>query len=272
MIGSELMKKELNAVPQVEDYRQHTIYASFLPLRRLNLIMEQVLRYTQQKQVSQLKVLDLGCGIGGMTSSVGSLGYQVVGVDLDPETISLCQSRNTFPNATYIVGNAETLDLREKFDVVIASELIEHCNQPRLVMLTLSRHLVEGGIGIVSVPSGYCLRELIFNRFIQKLGIASLYHKLPKRVNTFLDGLTGLPGPFLSLKLCPHVQFFSFGKFKGLLDSSGFQVLRVRNLSLGLLLDWPWLNPLKRIECKLADFVPHPLAGGWLFVIKQKDE
>lgn len=264
------MEKELKEVPQQKDYLQYTTYTNFLQLKRLNIIMEQVIKYAQQKDANHLKVLDLGCGIGGFTFPLSALKYQVVGVDIDPKSISSCESRNTFPNATYIVGNAETLDLQEKFDVVIASEVMEHCFHPHLVAQTLARHLADGGIGIVSVPNGFCFSELIFSRFFQKLGIISLFHKLPRRVYTFL---TGSPSPFYSLNVfCHHVQFFSFGKFKSLLDSNGFRVLLVRNLDLGLLLDWTCLSPLKRIECKLADSVPHSLAGGWVFVIKRKDE
>lgn len=263
------MKKERKEIPQKETYLQYTPYVDFLSRKRLNLIMEQVIAYTQEKQARQLKVLDMGCGIGGMTFPLSALGYQVVGVDFDSESISACNSKNTFPNARYIVGNGETLDLGEKFDVVISSEVLEHSPHPELLLQTIRRHLKDGGIGIVSVPNGYCPYELLFSRLFQKIGILSLFHKLPKRVYT---SLTGSPSPYHSMNIfCNHVQFFSFGKFKGLLNSCGFRILTVRHLSLGLLLDWKWLSYLKRIECRVADYVPHFLAGGWVFVIKRED-
>ena len=264
------MKKELEEVPQTKDYLQYTPYRGLLGLKRLSLIVEQVLRHAQQKQVSQLRVLELGCGIGLISIPLSSLGCRLVGVDIDSESISLCNSRNTFPNAAYVTGNAETLDLQEEFDVVIASELIEHGPHPHLMLQALARHLIKGGIGIVSVPNGYSPYELVFNRIFQKLGLISLFYKLPRRVYTLL---TGSLTPCHSINAYSHhVQFFSFGGFVSLLDSSGFQVSLVRNLGLGLLLDWTWFSPLRRIECTLADFVPHPLAGGWIFVINRKDE
>ena len=264
------MKKELKETSQKETYLQYTPYADFLSRKRLSLIMEQVIAYTQEKQARQLKVLDLGCGIGGMTFPLSALGYRVVGVDFDSESISVCNEKNTFPNARYIVGNGETLDLEEKFDVVISSEVLEHSLHPDLILQTINRHLAEEGIGIVSVPNGYCPYELLFSRLFQKIGILSLFHKLPKRVYT---SLTGSPSPYHSMNIfCNHVQFFTFGRFRRLLDECGFQVLNVGNLSLGLLLDWKWLSYLKRIECRVADFVPHFLAGGWVFVLKREDE
>jgi len=264
------MKSELKESPQTKNYLQYTNYANFLQLKRLNIIMEQVIKYAMQKDTNQFKVLDLGCGIGGFTFPLSSLGYKVVGVDIDSESISSCKNRNNFPYATYIVGNAETIDLQEKFDVVIASEVMEHCFQPNLVIQTIAKHLNEGGIGIVSVPNGYCFSEILFSRFFQKLGIISLFHKMPKKIYT---SLTGSPSPFYSLNVfCHHVQFFSFGKFKSLLNSGGFQVSLVRNLDLGILLDWALLTPVKRIECKLAESMPHFLAGGWVFVIRREDK
>lgn len=260
----------MNEALQQKDYLQHTNYTNFLQLKRLNIIMAHVMQHAQQKETNQFRVLDLGCGIGGFTFPLSSLGYRVVGVDIDSKSISSCESRNTFPNATYLVENAETIDLDEKFDVVIASEVMEHCRNPHLVAQTISRHLTEGGIGLVSVPNGYCPGELVFSRMFQKLGIISLFHRLPQKVYTFL---TGSPSPFYSMNVfCHHVQFFSYGTFVNLLTAAGFTVLLIRHLDLGLLLDWTLLTPLKRIECWLADYVPHSAAGGWVFVIEQKDE
>ncbi len=255
---------------QMKDYLQYTAYTNLLQLKRLNLIVEQVLSYAQQKQSSQLKILELGCGIGAISFPLSSLGHRLVGIDIDPDSVSLCNSRNMFTNAAYIVADAETVNLQEEFDIVIASELIEHCPHPDLVVETIRRHLAKGGIGIVSVPNGYCLSELVFSRLFQRIGIHSLFHKLPKRVYT---SLTGSPTPYYSMNVsCHHIQFFPFGKFKRLLNHCGFQISLVRNLDMGLFLDWKWLSPLKRLECRLADFAPHSLAGGWVFVIRRGEE
>jgi SAM-dependent methyltransferase len=268
--SSNLTTAVLRQTPQSGGYLNHTAYKNLLQLRRLKLIIEQVLSYAACRQSGQLRILELGCGIGAITYPLSSLGYEVVGIDIDPDSIASCNARNSFPNATYAVGNAETLDLKEQFDVVIASEIIEHCPQPALVLQTLGRHLVQGGIGIVTVPNGYCLNELVFSWLFQKLGIASLFHRLPKRVYTFL---TGSPTPYYSENIfCHHVQFFSFNKFGRLLVNNSFRVALVWNLDLGLFLDWKWLNPLKRIEFKLANLVPHSLAGGWVSVITRKGE
>lgn len=267
----ELKEKDrLEKILGPEEYLQYTVYKNLLQLRRLNLIIEQVLAYARCKQSNQLKILELGCGIGAISLPLSSLGYEVVGIDIDPKSISECNTRSSFPNAKYVVADAETLDLGEKFDVVIASEILEHCPYPDQVMKTLDRHLIQGGMGIVTVPNGYCFSELIFSRLFQKIGIHSLFHRLPKKFYTLL---TGSPTPYYSMNVfCHHIHFFSFGRFLRLLGSHGFQVSHVRNLDLGLLLDWKWLSPLKRVECKLAEFVPHSIAGGWVFIAKKRGQ
>ncbi|MFC1931504.1 class I SAM-dependent methyltransferase [Chloroflexota bacterium] len=251
-------------------YLQHTVYRNLLQLRRLNLIVEQVLAYARSKQSDRLKILELGCGIGAISFPLSSLGYQVVGVDIDSSSISECNNRNSFPNARYLVADAETADLKEKFDVVIASEILEHCPHPYKVLETLGRHLRPDGIGIVTVPNGYCLSELIFSRLFQKIGIHSLFHKMPRRLYTLL---TGSPTPYYSLNVfCHHIHFFTLKRFLRLLSSHGFKISGVYNLDLGLLLDWNCLSALKRLECKLAESAPHAIAGGWVFVLKEGEE
>lgn len=262
------MKKKSKELSHKEGYLQYTPYTDVTQLKRLRLIIERVSTYAQQKEKSELKILELGCGIGSISLPLASLGHQVVGVDIDPKSISSCNSKNTFPNATFIVGDAGTIDLQKKFDIIVSSEVMEHMPQPELILQGLDRHLVEGGIGIVSVPNGYSFFELLISRHIQKGKLVGLLYKSPRLYRL----LSGVPAPFYSANIsCFHVQFFPFGKFKRLLNRYGFQISLVQHLSLGIFPDWATLWPLKSIECKLADFVPHSLAGGWLFVIKREE-
>ena len=232
--------------------------------KRAAFVAQQVKMKALEKHNGQLTILDLGCGIGTIPFLLGSLGQKVTGVDLDAETISSCNQKNQFSNVTFIVGNAETLDLPQKFDVVIASEVIEHVPHPDLLIKTMTQHLADDGIGIISIPNGYCLWELMVSRFIQKGKLVSWLYKSPKLHKT----LTGSDTPFYSKNaFCFHSHFFSFGRLRKLLASNGFQIQLVRHSDLGILPEWSWLRFLKRIECKLADCVPHSLAGGWLLVI-----
>jgi hypothetical protein len=83
--------------------------------------------------------------------------------------------------------------------------------------------------------------------------------------------LSGASTPFYSMNIdCLHIWFFSFKKLEGLLSKNGFDIVVVRHSDLGILPEWSWLQAAKRVECKLADIVPRPVAGGWLLVIRRK--
>jgi SAM-dependent methyltransferase len=245
-----------------------TTYEGAALAKRAAFMAEQVKNRAWNQQNGQPAVLDLGCGLGTIPFLLGSLGYQVIGVDLDTDTIADCQQRNQSPNVTFIVGNAETLHLKQKFDVVIASEVIEHVPYPDLVVKTMAEHLAEGGIGIISIPNGYCLWELVVSRFLQKGRLVSWLYKSPK----LHKALTGGDTPFYSKNVfCFHSHFFSFGRLKKLLADNGFKIALVRHSDLGILPEWSWLRFLKSIECRLANYVPHFLAGGWLLRISKEE-
>ena len=255
-------------VLEPKDYLKYTSYKNILQIRRLNLIVDGVLNYAKDKYPSEISILELGCGIGAVSFPLSSFGFKLVGIDIDQDSIKSCNAKNPFPEtASYIVSDAQTLSLEKKFDIVVATEILEHCPHPERVVDTLYKHLNADGIGIVTTPNGYCLSEIIFSRLFQKLGIHTLFHKLPRKIYT---ALTGSPTPYYSMNVfCHHVQFFTYSKFKNLLEKGGCRILSVSNLDLGMVLDWKWLSLLKKVEFKLATYVPHYLAGGWVFAISR---
>jgi SAM-dependent methyltransferase len=73
------------------------------------------------------RVLDVGCGYGAVAYSVAvRAAAVVVGVDIDPGNIAAARRRYTHPRLTFVVGDATRDVGHEGFDVVIASNLIEH--------------------------------------------------------------------------------------------------------------------------------------------------
>jgi len=269
-MSTNLAKEGLINTPQPDDYLRYSIYQDVLARKRLVAIVEQVSAYAAKTQKGNLKILDLGCGIGGTSFPLSHLGYQVVGIDIDARSIDECNKKNTFPTAAFLVADIAGLDLPERFDVVVCTEVIEHSAYPERLLETIHRHLEWDGISIITIPNGYSFYELVFSRLFQKLKITQLFHRLPNRVYQLL---TGSPTPYHSLNIfCGHVQFFTLRKFKRLLKEGGLHLIDIENQSLGLFLDWKWLSPLRRLECKLADHVSHPIAGGWVLVINKSSK
>ncbi len=116
-----------------------------------------------------LRVLDLGAGGGRHAIEAARRGAVVVCVELDDEAIASIPD-NAREAATYlgvdpaefgariavVKGDARALGFRSgSFDVVIASEILEHIDQDAAVIDELRRCLgVEGSLGI-SVPRAF---------------------------------------------------------------------------------------------------------------------
>jgi SAM-dependent methyltransferase len=87
-------------------------------------------------------VLDLGCGTGRIADPLAVAGYQVVAVDESPEM--LAQVRQ----ATTVQSTIQTLELAERFDLVLAMSHLLNAPGPdrAAVLATCRRHLAADGL------------------------------------------------------------------------------------------------------------------------------
>ena len=63
-------------------------------------------------------VLDAGCGTGRIGQRLSELGFDVVGVDVDPSMVAVAQERA--PQVEWHVADLAALDLGRTFDVVVS--------------------------------------------------------------------------------------------------------------------------------------------------------
>jgi SAM-dependent methyltransferase len=75
-----------------------------------------------------LRVLDVGCGIGQMTSAVQGAS-QVVGLDLASNGLRNFRAPRG-ARAHVVEGDATQLPFRQAFDLVVSSQLLEHLESP----------------------------------------------------------------------------------------------------------------------------------------------
>ena len=81
------------------------------------------------------RVLDVGCGTGGLLDAVKP-AYGV-GVDLSPAMVRLARGR--FPRLQFRVGDAEALAPGEVFDWVMVVDVLEHLGDPRSALASVRR-------------------------------------------------------------------------------------------------------------------------------------
>lgn len=72
-------------------YYSQTTYKDAEDLKRLDFIVDSI----QKLGLPNAKVLDVGCGNGNISMALGSIGFNVVGVDID--AISIQKANEKIP-------------------------------------------------------------------------------------------------------------------------------------------------------------------------------
>jgi SAM-dependent methyltransferase len=82
------------------------------------------------------RILDVGCGSGGLAELVDPASY--VGVEVDE--ISLNSAKHNYPNHSF---RSDLPSVDEKFDTVVSLAVIEHVPEPAIFLNSLSQYLKD---------------------------------------------------------------------------------------------------------------------------------
>jgi SAM-dependent methyltransferase len=98
----------------------------------------------------ELRVLDAGCGTGGNLVEFGALG-PVTGVDTSHEALEFCRRRGI---ENVLEGRVEALPFAsDSFDLVLATDVLEHVEDDRAALHELRRVTAPGGRLLATVPA-----------------------------------------------------------------------------------------------------------------------
>ncbi len=103
--------------------------------------------------LSGLRILDIGCGGGILSEPLARLGGTVVGADPSDRNIAVARrhAERTGLTIDYRCTNAEALAAAgEKFDVVLAMEVVEHVTDVELFIGLAAGLVKPGGLLIVA--------------------------------------------------------------------------------------------------------------------------
>jgi 2-polyprenyl-6-hydroxyphenyl methylase / 3-demethylubiquinone-9 3-methyltransferase len=102
--------------------------------------------------LSGLRILDIGCGAGLLCEPLTRLGAQVVGVDPSASNIAAARlhAERGHLSIDYRCTTIEDMDARERFDIVLAMEVVEHVADIRMFLGRCSAMLKPGGLMVVS--------------------------------------------------------------------------------------------------------------------------
>jgi 2-polyprenyl-3-methyl-5-hydroxy-6-metoxy-1,4-benzoquinol methylase len=125
------------------------------------MLLEHLARYYFASPYARGRVLDIACGTGyGCHMVVKERKREVtelLGVDLDEETIRYASREYHHQKVTYVQGDATDPQLPDRlglFDTILSFETIEHVQDDRAFMDNLRRMLRPGGTLVLSSPFG----------------------------------------------------------------------------------------------------------------------
>ncbi|MFH1586457.1 MAG: class I SAM-dependent methyltransferase [Candidatus Diapherotrites archaeon] len=96
----------------------------------------------------KISVFDIGCGDGGLLEEVKKRGCLGVGVEL-----SHLRCKKARKHGKIYEGDFLEQDIKEKFDVVIASGVLEHMPAPNAALQKIKKLMKKDAVLVIMVPN-----------------------------------------------------------------------------------------------------------------------
>ena len=106
----------------------------------------------ENKPLERIKILDIGCGGGLLSEPMKRLGADVVGIDASNKNIQVAKihAKKNKLNIKYICASPENFETKNKFDVILNMEIIEHVEDVDFFLKSCSKLLKKNGIMFVA--------------------------------------------------------------------------------------------------------------------------
>lgn len=144
---------------------------AFTPVR-IDYILQAIGRFFPMKtgvelSLAGMKILDIGCGGGLLAEPIARLGAEVTGIDVTAPAVSAAKIHAELMQLVidYQVITAEDLAASSaKFDVIYASEVIEHVADRPLFIKAIATMLAPNGVVVITTINR-SLPALVFAKF-----------------------------------------------------------------------------------------------------------
>lgn len=119
------------------------------------------------------RICDLGCGHADHLRRFRDLGFEVIGVDPDPDA----RRQAAEAGVTVLDGTAESIpELEGKFDLVVMTHALEHCRDPKVAIA--NAFALTKGSCYIEVPN--CASE-----HFRKFSVCSTMFDAPRHIHFF---------------------------------------------------------------------------------------
>jgi SAM-dependent methyltransferase len=149
----------------------------------------------------------------------------------------------------------------ERFDVIVASEVIEHVLDPDALLANVVRHLAPDGLVIVTTPNGYGPWEL--SNYLRPRHLARRWNWLRRAAGK---------APYVAGTGPDHCQHYTRGRLLALFGRNGLDVHRFMNSDFVFTISKAMRGnrAIGSFDAGLANLVPHWMASGWYVALRPK--
>lgn len=106
--------------------------------------------YRKMLGLQKFRILEVGCGVGGLASTFQERGAEYHGIDIDERVVNAARARGVA-----VVEHRDLLDVEDAtgFDVICSSQVLEHITEPIVFVNKVCSLLRPGGIIHFDVPN-----------------------------------------------------------------------------------------------------------------------
>ena len=128
----------------------------FNPIRisyiKENIINTFNLKNKKDNPLSEIKILDVGCGGGLLSEPLSRLGAEVFGIDASDNNIKIAKlhAKKSNLNIKYFCSSPEKFKIKNEFDVILNMEIVEHVEDVDFFLKSCSKLLKKNGIMFVA--------------------------------------------------------------------------------------------------------------------------
>ena len=160
MKNNTINKKEIEKFSKIAEEWWNP-EGKFKPLHKFNpirisYIKENIIKTFKLNYIrtplKNIKILDVGCGGGLLSEPMCRLGANVTGIDASDRNIQVAKlhSRNNNLKINYFCSSPEKFNVKDKFDVILNMEIVEHVEDVNFFLKSCSKLLKKNGIMFVA--------------------------------------------------------------------------------------------------------------------------
>ena len=245
-------------------YKYNPIEDCYATKKKIHIFRDEIEKRRLKKKY--LTILDFGCGnIEDCGKYLLNRKDFYLGFDIHKESLEYAKKKYK----TKKINFTEKIP-NKKFDIIIISEVLEHLHKPEEILVELKNKLRKDGVILGSIPNGYGLTEIekfIIHKFFIYDFLKILYSFFKKKKVKSKH----IPFNYES----GHIQFFTLSRFKRMIKKCNLKIYEIRNgtimgadISGSTFLKF---ESTKKINTKIADFIPHFMSATWIFKLIKND-